>query len=115
MRPRSPGASTMRFIPKVLTPSSRRSGWKRSPPLRSMAAKARSVSVTASGYSGTVDAREGGDADIARDRRQLSGNVGEPHALDEAHSAAERREEVVVVRRHDDARVEAGQDPLPVQ
>src|SRR5919107_2814365 len=114
MRPRSPGASTMRFIPNELTPSSHRSDWKRSPPPRSMAEYAISVSAMAPGYSGTVDARERRDANVVRHRPKLAGNLGQPDALDEAQAAPQRREEVVVVRGDDEARVETGQDPFPV-
>src|SRR4051794_171002 len=115
MRPRSPGASTMTFIPNELTPSSRRSDWKRSPPPRATVAYAMSsVSAMAPAYSGTVDPRERRDADVTRDRRQLAGDLGQPHALHEAQAAPQRREEVVVVRGDDEARVEARQDPLPV-
>src|SRR5215212_3841637 len=47
MRPRSPGRSVMRLIPKLSTPSARRSDWKRSPVAGSSRAEVTSWPVMA--------------------------------------------------------------------
>ncbi len=63
---------------------------------------------------GSVRARQRGELDLAADRADLLWQLGELDVGDELHLVAERPEEVVVVGGDDDARVEAGEDALPV-
>src|SRR6185295_712207 len=58
-----------------------------------------------------VGARQRGERRVAADGGDLLGQRAELRAAYEAQLAPERREEVVVVRRHDDARIESRQHP----
>jgi hypothetical protein len=63
---------------------------------------------------GPVDSRQRREARVARDGRDLVGQLAELDAGDELLLAAQGSEEVVVVGGQDDAGVEPGKDSLPV-
>src|SRR5215510_14597001 len=58
--------------------------------------------------------RERADLEVARHRAHLVGEAGEVDVHREAHRLIERAEEVVVVGRHHDARLEAPEDAIEV-
>ena len=85
--------------------------------IEQIAAKLSTVALAPQcGSSGelAVGAGEGGDLDVAADGADLVRQLGELDVGDELQVLAERAEEVVVVGGDDGARVEPGQDPLPV-